>query len=80
VEVGRVRDVLDRDRALAAAADVGAVVGQRQPGVEAARAQVVAADLLQGAGQVGGPRGGREQERGQEGDEPGRWRAPRVCD
>src|SRR2546425_2889716 len=63
-----VADVLDQDRALTTAAYVGAVVGQRQSRVQAARAEVVVPDDLERGRRVGGEgrRGGGE-DRDQEG-------------
>jgi hypothetical protein len=61
----RVRDVDDLDRALAAAADVCAAVGQREARVQAAGAQVVMADLFEGRWQGRRRRGDRLKQREQ---------------
>ena len=53
MRVGRIGHVDDGDRPLTAAADVGTVLGERQPRVEASGAQVVVADFLKRRGLVG---------------------------
>jgi hypothetical protein len=67
--MGRVGDVLDHDRPLAAAADVGAVLGEGEAGVQAAGAEVVVADLLERRRLGGGRRRRRLEQREQRGDD-----------
>lgn len=70
MRVGRIGHINDGDWALTAAADVGTVLGERQPRVEASGAQVVVADFLQRSGLVGSLNRGERRE----GQDPQRQR------